>query len=402
MSDLLSVQAALQRILQDVQLTDTENVALAQSGDRVLSKDLRATRTQPPFPASAMDGYAARSEDIAEPPTTLKVIGESAAGHGFEGAVSSGECVRIFTGAPVPPGADTIVIQENTTRDGDNVLVAHGEAAGRYVRPAGLDFSEGQVLLSAGYSLTSSHLSLAAAMNHPVLPVHRKPLVAIIATGDELVLPGENPAADQIIASNSFGVAEIVRRAGGAVLDLGIAADTLVSLKDKFHQAAEADIIVTLGGASVGDHDLVAEALENKGVELNFWKLAMRPGKPVMYGQLLNRKHPQRYLGLPGNPVSSLVCADIFLAPLIKKMTRQNPNSHRIDAVLDVGLRKNDQREEYMRATHIERDGTLLVTPFDNQDSSILSLLARATCLMIRPAFAPASSAGDACEIILL
>ncbi|MEP1208373.1 MAG: gephyrin-like molybdotransferase Glp [Rhizobiaceae bacterium] len=402
MSGLLSVEAALQRILADVVPTDTQMVALAQCGDRALSQPLAATRTQPPFPASAMDGYAARADDVTDCPTNLKLIGESAAGHGFDGSVSAGECVRIFTGAPVPPGADTIVIQENVEREGDAVRVLKREVTGRYIRPAGFDFSRDEELLSAGQALTPPHLALAAAMNHPILPVHRKPLVAIIATGDELVLPGQNPQQDQIIASNGFGVADIVRRAGGEVLDLGIAADTLDSLQQKFEQAEAADIIVTLGGASVGDHDLVAQALNNKGVELNFWKLAMRPGKPVMYGQLLEQKPPQRYLGLPGNPVSSLVCADIFLVPLIKKLTGQNPVSERIGAVLDIDLAENDQREEYMRATFEKRDGQYFVTPFDNQDSSMLSLLAKATCLMIRPAFAPASVAGSPCEIILL
>lgn len=402
MSELLSVEKALLRILENVEPTETELVPLAQSGDRILSENLSATRTQPPFPASAMDGYAARAVDVLEVPAVLTLIGESAAGHGFGGSVTAGECVRIFTGAPVPPGADTIVIQENVSRDGDNIIVAKGEATGRYVRPAGLDFSKGDVLLSAGDRLSPAHVSLAAAMNLPDLPVHRKPLVAIIATGDELVLPGDQPTGDQIIASNGFGVADIIRRSGGEVLDLGIAADTLTSLEEKFAQAKDADIIVTLGGASVGDHDLVAQALQDKGVNLNFWKLAMRPGKPVMYGQLLNRVTPQRHLGLPGNPVSSLVCAGIFLVPLIKKMTRRAPQSHRLEAVLDKDLAENDQREEYMRAIHVERDGAYFVTPFDNQDSSILSLMARSTCLMVRPAFAPMASVGDPCEIILL
>ena len=402
MSGLLSVSAALERILENVEPIDFQDLPLAEAGGRILAKNLQATRTQPPFPASAMDGYAARAADVASCPTRLKLIGESAAGHGYSGEVSTGECVRIFTGAPVPPGADTIVIQENTSREGSEVLVSKGEAKGRYVRPAGLDFSQGEQLLSGGDELTSSRLSLAAAMNFPQLPVFRKPVVAIIATGDELVLPGQTPNEDQIIASNGFGVAHIVRSAGGEVLDLGIAADTLGALREKFELAAEADIIVTLGGASVGDHDLVAQALKDKGVELNFWKLAMRPGKPVMYGQLLDQKLPQRYLGLPGNPVSSLVCAGIFLVPLIKKLTLQDPETTKIPAILDIDLKENDQREEYMRAKHVERDGHLFVTPFENQDSSILSLIAQASCLMIRPAFAPAAKAGDPCEIILL
>lgn len=402
MSGLLPVSEALQRILANVSLVDAEPVPLAEASNRVLAEDLAATRTQPPFPASAMDGYAVRFEDVAHCPVSLKVIGESAAGHGFHDEVQSGQCVRIFTGAPVPPGADTIAIQENAVRDGDVVTISKGEAKGRYVRPMGLDFSEGDVLLKAGDQLNPATLSLAAALNYPTLPVYRKPLVAIIATGDELVLPGQTPAVDQIIASNSFGVADIVRRAGGEVLDLGIALDTPDSLQAKFEAANDADIVVTLGGASVGDHDLVAAGLKDKGVTLNFWKLAMRPGKPVMYGELLDQTPPQRFLGLPGNPVSSLVCAQIFLAPLIRQLTGLSPHATRLPAVLAVELAENDQREEFMRSTHFEHDGTYHVTPFGNQDSSILSILAEATCLMIRPAHAPAAQIGDGCEIILL
>ncbi|MEP0943816.1 MAG: gephyrin-like molybdotransferase Glp [Rhizobiaceae bacterium] len=402
MSGLLPVNEALQRILANVQLVDAETVPLALASNRVLAQDLSATRTQPPFPASAMDGYAVRHEDVADCPVTLELIGESAAGHGYHGDVKPGQCVRIFTGAPVPPGADTIAIQENTTRDGNSITINQGENKGRYVRPKGFDFSQGDVLLKAGDQMNPATLSLAAALNHPALPVYRKPVVAIIATGDELVLPGDTPAADQIIASNGFGVADIVRRAGGDVLDLGIALDTPASLQAKFKAAENADIIVTLGGASVGDHDLVAQGLQDKGVTLNFWKLAMRPGKPVMYGELLDQAKPQRFLGLPGNPVSSLVCAEIFLMPLIRQLTGLTPHARRLPALLAIDLPENDQREEFMRSTHIERDGDYHITPFSNQDSSMLSILAQATCLMIRPAHAPVAKAGDPCEIILL
>ena len=402
MSGLLSVNEALKRILANVRLIETKNVPLGLASGRVLAEDLVATRTQPPFPVSAMDGYAVCAEDVANCPAPLELIGESAAGHGYHGNVEAGQCVRIFTGAPVPPGADTITIQENATRDGNSITISKGESQGRYVRPKGLDFSEGEVLLQAGHQLNSATLSLAAALNHPELPVYRKPVVGIIATGDELVLPGQTPGADQIIASNGFGVADIVRRAGGDILDLGIALDTLQSLEEKFKAAEAADIIVTLGGASVGDHDLVAQALQDKGVTLNFWKLAMRPGKPVMYGELLDRAQQQRYLCLPGNPVSSLVCSEIFLKPLIRQLTGLSPHAKRLPAVLAIDLPENDQREEFMRATHVERNNTYHVTPFKNQDSSILSTLAKATCLMIRPAHAPAAPVGEACEIILL
>ncbi len=402
MSALLSVTDALAQILTDVTRLDRETVPLGNAAGRVLAEDIKATRTQPPFPASAMDGYAARTEDLKDLPGTLTRIGESAAGHRFKGTIVPGQCVRIFTGAPVPPGADTIVIQENVTVEGDQITVLKGEAKGRYIRPAGLDFGEGDTLLQTGHVLNASTLSLAAAMNYPQLPVQRRPVVAIIATGDELVLPGQTPNEDQIIASNGFGVAEIVRSAGGEVLDLGIAVDTLQSLRDKFKAAESADIVVTLGGASVGDHDLVVEALGENAVALNFWKLAMRPGKPVMFGKRQRADHVQRFIGLPGNPVSSLVCAQIFIAPLIHKLLGYTPPSDRRPAQLAVELDANDQREEYMRATHVERDGVLYVTPFSTQDSSILSLMAKATCLMVRPAHAEASPAGSACEIILL
>ena len=284
MSGLLSVAEALTRILDGVNTTGAEDVPLAQAADRILADNLAATRTQPPFPASAMDGYAVRAADVTNVPCHLKQIGESAAGHGFHGDVAADECVRILTGAPVPDGADTIIIQENVEADGDTITVLQGEKPGRYVRPAGLDFSQGDVLLKESTKLDAATLSLAAAMNLPFVPVQRQPRVAIIASGDELLLPGDEPGPDQIIASNSFGVAEIVRKAGGEPIDLGIAADTMESLNDKFTRAAEADIVITLGGASVGEHDLVRAALGHHGVDLNFWKLAMRPGKPVMFG----------------------------------------------------------------------------------------------------------------------
>lgn len=398
MKPLLSVQDALHRILADVIRMPSENVELSKASGRVLATDVATLRTQPPFPASAMDGYAVNAADISIVPCTLTQIGESAAGHGFTGSISSGECVRIFTGAPVPDGADTIVIQENTSADGNQITVQQSEQAGRYVRPAGLDFSKGEVLLQEGEVLNATTVSLAAAMNHPALPVRRKPKVAIIASGDELLLPGSIPAVDQIIASNSFGVADIVKQAGANAIDLGIAADTLEALDEKFEKASDADIVVTLGGASIGDHDLVHQALRNRGVDLDFWKLAMRPGKPVMFG----RHNAQRYLGLPGNPVSSLVCALVFVVPLIRAHLGLDTQTPKQKAVLAVNLPENDQREEYMRAVYETRDGQLHVTPFDKQDSSIISLMAKANCLMIRPAFAPASQVGDICTIIKL
>ncbi len=402
MSGLLSVDEALRRILDDVEPLDPESVPLLEADSRVLATDVAATRTQPPFPASAMDGYAVRAADLNVIPATLTLIGESAAGHGFTDGVATGECVRIFTGAPVPDGTDSIAIQENAQADGDRVTFSETVEQGRYVRPAGMDFAEDQVLLEKNNRLNPASLSLAAAMNHATLPVRRKPVVAIIASGDELVLPGNEPAADQIVASNTFGVAAICERAGAVTGDLGIAVDTLASLAEKFEAASEADIVVTLGGASVGDHDLVREALEARGVDLSFWKLAMRPGKPVMFGIGTKEGRIIRYVGLPGNPVSSLVCARIFIQPLIHALLGLPGETPRHDAKLAIALPQNDQREEYMRAALEQRGDTQWVTPFSRQDSSLLSLNAKADCLMIRPAHAPPSEAGDDCQIILL
>ncbi|MEE9314676.1 MAG: gephyrin-like molybdotransferase Glp [Rhizobiaceae bacterium] len=402
MSGLLSVADALAQILDGVDKSSSEQVELSQAAGRILSRQIAANRTQPPFSASAMDGYAVRADDIQKVPRSLNMIGESAAGHGFDGSIDAGECARIFTGAPVPQGADTIVIQENVDANRNVITIKQSESAGRYVRPAGLDFTKGETLLPSFHQLNANTLSLAAAMNHPTLPVQRKPRVAIISSGDELLRPGSEPGPSQIIASNSFGVAEIVRQAGGEPIDLGIAADTLVALEEKFTQASDADIVVTLGGASVGEHDLVREALETRGVELNFWKLAMRPGKPVMFGKATVDDRPIRYVGLPGNPVSSLVCALVFIVPLIRKHLGLDPTTPRLDATLGVDLPKNDQREEYMRASFEMVDGKPVVIPFKSQDSSMLSLMAKAQCLLIRPAHAPALPKGEACEIIQL
>jgi len=402
MSGLLSVKDALALILEGVTPLGPEDIPLVEADGRVLAQDLAAKRTQPPFPASAMDGYAVRADDIIDVPATLKMIGESAAGHGYCGKIGTGECVRIFTGAPVPEGADSIAIQENARADGDRITFSEPVEKGRYVRPAGMDFSEGATLLKAGQSLDPASLSLAAAMNHASLPARQKPVVAIIASGDELVLPGSEPAPDQIVASNSFGVSAIVARSGGEPLDCGIAKDTLASLEEKFEAASDADIVITLGGASVGDHDLVREALEARGVDLSFWKLAMRPGKPVMFGIGTEGDRKVRYIGLPGNPVSSLVCTYIFVVPLICSLLGLSPETPKHPAKLAADLPENDQREEYMRATLEMRDGESFVTPFKGQDSSLLGLYSKADCLMIRPAHAPASKVGEDCEIILL
>jgi molybdopterin molybdotransferase len=400
---LTPVKVALKALLDSVPgPTPAVSVPLAQAAGRVLAAPLTALRTQPPFANSAMDGYAARAEDLV-PGDELAVIGESAAGRAFAGSVGPGEAVRIFTGAPMPEGADTILIQEYADGVGSpRITVREGATQGRHVRPAGLDFAEGDELLPAGRKLDSAALGLAAAGRHPALPVRRKPLVAILATGDELVLPGEPTGPDQIVASNSFSLAAIVEQAGGSVLDLGIARDNHPDLAAKIALARNsgADVLITLGGASVGTHDLVQAGLSAQGLELGFWKIAMRPGKPMMMGRLGG----MIALGLPGNPVASIVCGHLFVIPLIEALLGlPEPDRDRSEpATLAIDMPANDEREDYARSELLGSAGAWQVRPFPVQDSSMLGVLARAQALTIRPPFAPAAKAGDLCRILRL
>lgn len=399
---LISVDEALARLLAGVEPVGAEPVPLAAANGRVLAGDLAATRTQPPFAASAMDGYAVRAEDISALPASLRVIGEAPAGHGYAGTLQPGEALRIFTGAPVPQGADTILIQENATRDGDTIAALETAPRGRFVRPAGLDFTQGEVLLRAGERVGFRELALAAAMNHAVLPVRRRPKVAILATGDELVEPGAEPGPDQIIASNHAGVAALVADCGGEPLQLGIAPDNRQAIAAAIAAAREAraDILVTLGGASVGDHDLVQEVLGDAGMDLAFWRIAMRPGKPLMAGRIGD----MRVLGLPGNPVSSLVCSLLFLRPLIEALLGREVTARDRDHLpLAVDIGGNDRREDYLRAT-IRRadDGSETVLPSDRQDSSMLATLAHADALVVRPPHAGPLAAGARVPVIRL
>lgn len=400
---LTPVPVALKALIESVPAATTaETLPLAQCAGRVLADDLAALRTQPPFANSAMDGYAVRADDLA-PAKELRVIGESAAGRAYAGAVGPGEAVRIFTGAPIPEGADTILIQENAEGvGGPTIRVREGTERGKFVRPAGLDFREGEVLLRAGQRLDSASLGLSAAMGHPRLSVRRKPLVAILATGDELVLPGEPVGPDQIVASNSFALAALVEQAGGVALDLGIARDDHADLAAKIGAArqADADVLVTLGGASVGEHDLVQAALKAQGMALGFWKIAMRPGKPMMMG-LLGRMVA---LGLPGNPVSSIVCGHLFVVPLIKALLGMGHPEAEPGEPARVGrdLPANDERQDYLRSELALGPDGWVATPFVKQDSSMLATLARADALLIRPAFAEPAKQGDACRIIRL
>ncbi|HYP57953.1 MAG TPA: gephyrin-like molybdotransferase Glp [Beijerinckia sp.] len=400
----LSVADARARILSSARgPRNAESVALAQALGRTLAADLVAKRTQPPLAVSAMDGYAVRARDLAELPVRLELIGESAAGHGFAGTVGPHQTVRIFTGAPVPDGADAILIQENARLEGGFVVSAQSVAPKRYVRAAGLDFTEGEILLKAGRRLGPAEIALAAAMNHADLLVTRCPRVAILATGDELVRPGEPVTANQIIASNTFAIAAFVEMSGGEPLDLGIAGDDFAALEAGIRAArdAQADVLVTLGGASVGDHDLVRTALANEGMELGFWRIAMRPGRPLIHGRLGD----MAILGLPGNPVSSVVCGVLFLKPLVRALCG-DPDAGKDwsePAILGTALPANDDRQDFLRASLVPQDGGLpVVTPFAAQDSSLLRVLAEAQCLLIRDAGAPAASGGEPCRIIRL
>lgn len=401
MAALLPVEDALALLLVDASPLAGEDVPLGSASNRVLAVDIHARRTQPPFDASAMDGYAVRADDVAQIPARLRVIGVSVAGQRFSGCVNSGEAVRIFTGAPVPAGADAILLQEDARLIDEGTIEAlEAVARGRHIRRAGLDFSTGDLILPSGRVLDAAALSLAASANYPTLSVVRKPLVAILATGSELVEPGTTPGDDQIVASNNVGVATFVSAAGGRVVDLGIIPDDRAALAGAVNSARElgADVIVTLGGASVGDHDLVQEVLGAQGMALDFWKIKMRPGKPLISGRL----GATRVLGLPGNPVSSFVCSHLFLVPLVARLAGRVHKPDLRTAVLGVSMKANDHRQDHVRAVVTFDEGRLTAMPFAVQDSSMLSTLAEANALIIRAPEAPAASAGDACTVLML
>jgi molybdopterin molybdotransferase len=399
---LMPVADALAAILDGSKPMPEEMVALEAAHHRVLARDVAARRTQPPQAMSAMDGYAVRTADAAHVQARLKVIGEVAAGRPFDRAIGSGEAARIFTGGVIPDGADAVVIQEDTIADGNCITVTEAAKVGRNIRPAGVDFREGDVLLAAGSRLSDRDLSLAASMNYPELPVRKRPKLALLATGDELVMPGSTPGPGQIVYSNGYALRALARAEGADTVDLGVAADTIEATTAGIRRAREcgADILVTTGGASVGDHDLVKTSLEAEGVGIAFWKIAMRPGKPMMHGRL----GPMRVVGVPGNPVSSYVCAMLFVVPLIRALSGRKVIHHsRESALLGRDIGANDQREDYLRACLEERaDGTLVATPVDKQDSSLLANLAAAQGLLVRAPFAPAAKAGSPCEILRL
>ena len=390
---MISVTDALAQLFELVSPLEAENVSLREANTRVLAHPVKAIRDQPPFAASAMDGYAVNAGAV-KPGQTFEVIGESAAGHRWEGTVGPRQAARIFTGAPLPDGANQVIIQENVTRDGDTITLDNSANDKPHVRPAGADFRAGDAM-PAPRRLTPSDVALLAAMNLPTLPVTRRPVVAIIATGDELVQPGETPGQDQIIASNSYGLAALIENLGAEARLLPIARDTVASLELAFDLAAGADLIVTIGGASVGDHDLVGAVAQAKGMERSFYKVAMRPGKPLMAGRLGSAT----MIGLPGNPVSAMVCGHVFLAPVIRKMLGLGESpAPRETLLLAKDAPRNGPREHYMRA-RADAGG---VTIFDRQDSALLSVLAEANCFAVRPIDDPARSAGDRIEIIRL
>jgi len=396
---LISVADALRHVLSHAEPLPPEDAPLDDADGRVLTAGLAALRTQPPADVSAMDGYAVRASDVADTPVRLKVIGEVAAGRPFTAAIGPGEAARIFTGGVIPAGADAVVVQELTSREADRVEVFKPSSKGRHIRVEGLDFRRGETLFAKGRRLTARDLALLAGMNYPRVRVHRRPKVALFATGDELVPPGADPGPGQIVYSNGFSLGALARQEGAAVTDLGLVRDTIEATIGAIRQAQDvpADILVTTGGASVGDYDFVHKAFAAEGMDLSFWKVAMRPGRPLMHGRLGG----MHILGLPGNPVSSYVCAFLFLIPLIRRMSGRADLTIPVEsAVLGCDLPANDEREDYLRAS-LRRDASgTVVTPFPVQDSSMMVPLAKADCLVIREPYAPAATAGTRCRIL--
>ncbi|MGD0764380.1 MAG: gephyrin-like molybdotransferase Glp [Roseiarcus sp.] len=399
---LISVEEALARVLASArQPLGEESVALGDALGRTLAREVRSQRAQPPFASSAMDGYALRAADAAHPGARLAAVGVSAAGHAFAGSVAASRAARIFTGAPMPDGADAVVMQEEARREGDWIALQTTVSPGDYVRPRGCDFEAGEAMLAAGRRLTPRDVALAAAADCASLVVRRRPRVAILTAGDELVAPGAARGLAQVVASNAFAVAGVVAAAGGEPIDLGIAADDPNALAASLARAreAKADVLATLGGASVGDRDLVRQALAEAGMELDFWRIAMRPGKPMIHGRL----GATTVLGLPGNPASSMVCALLFLRPLLRALVGDpeagaDPSE---PARLAVALGPNGARRTYLRAALTRAgDGALLARPAPSQDSSLIKTLARADALIVRPPDAPPAEAGDLCRVI--
>ena len=398
---MIPVEEARARILAALSPVGVETVALSESLGRVIAQPVTARRLQPPKDLSAMDGYALRFADIGTLPVTLTVIAEVPAGGSFDGTVPAGSCVRIFTGGPLPAGTDTIVIQENTEADeaAGTVTILEGSPEGRHVRRAGLDFAPGDILVDAGKRLSARDIGLAAAGNTPWVTVYRKPRVAILSTGDEISLPGDPIGPNQIVSSNGPALAAAVAAAGGIPTLLPIAPDDAESLQALARNAAGHDLLLTTGGASVGKHDLVGSALAETGLELDFWKIAMRPGKPLMFGSFAGMP----MLGLPGNPVSALVCFLLFGRPALARLAGATDTGITFTpARLGSALPENDRREDYLRADlHRDESGQLIATPTQRQDSSMMSTLSHAGGLVRRPPHAPAADVGAPVEVLV-
>jgi molybdopterin molybdotransferase len=393
---MISVDEAASRIASALVTVESESVGIANAAGRVLGVDAVAQATQPPAAVSSMDGYALRAADATAPGKRLRVIGTAPAGHPFGGRVGRDEAVRIFTGGVVPEGADAIVIQEDTTAGSESVTLNAAAIPQRHIRAAGLDFRLGEVVAKKGQRLTSRDVSLLAAADLSTLVVRRKPKVVFAATGDELSRPGEARKPGGIVASSGYGLSSMIEQWGANPVDIGILCDTVDAIGSIAAKASDADLVVTIGGASVGDHDLVQRALGPQGFALDFWKIAMRPGKPLIFGKL--GKTP--LIGLPGNPVSTLVCALLFVRPAIAALLGTPPPSPTNSARLARALPANDGQQDYLRARASLRDGELWVEPFAVQDSSMLSLLAKADCLIVRRPRAEAAVIGERVETL--
>ncbi len=395
---MISVEEARAKVLAGIRPVGAEQVSVMQAGGRVLAEPVAARVSHPPVDVSAMDGYAVRAADVATAPAKLALQGESAAGRPYDGTLRPGCTVRIFTGAQIPAGADAVIMQEDAARDGEAVEFRVVPRVGQHIRRAGLDFAAGQTLLEPGRLLTARDVGLIAATNVPWVLVKRRPRVAILSTGDEIKMPGDPLAPAQIIGSNGLALVAFVEALGGEAILLGTALDTMVSLQAMLAGARGADLLLTSGGASVGDYDLVKDAI-GAGMALDFYKVAMRPGKPLMFG----RMGEMPVLGLPGNPVSALVCAEMFLGPAMRRMLGLAAEVRTVSAVLGRDLPANDLRQDHLRASlaHDEA-GRLIAMPFDTQDSAMLASLARADALLIRPPHAPAATAGDPVRVIPL
>jgi molybdopterin molybdotransferase len=396
---MISVEEARDRILSGLRPTPAEVVALASAWNRVTAAPVIARLTQPPYDVSAMDGYALRAADGGLG-AKLSMIGSAPAGHPFEGTVGPGQIVRLFTGSVVATGADAILLQEDATREGETVTVNEAAILGRHIRRAGQDFANGDTVIAAGRKLTARDVGLAAAANHPWLNVHRRPRVGILATGDEIAMPGEPIPIGGIVSSNSHALAALIRAAGGEPIVLPIAADTKEAVAAVADAIVGMDLLVTTGGASVGDHDLVIAGLQTRGLAVDFWQIAMRPGKPLLFGQMGGLP----VLGLPGNPVSAIVCAILFLVPALARLSglpAAPPAT--TTAILGVPVKQNDRRADHLRSTlEAGADGRSVVTPFAIQDSAMLRRLAQADALVLRPPHAPALPAGAEVPIVRL